>query len=532
MTYHAFGADQRRLRAPRHRPLACPFVASWRTRPSLLAATILLLTACAPHPVTPGEWLQRSAAYHGALASADGLDLRLTGERVMVDQSRRADPPWDREPAHVRIVVDAGRGRWLWESSTSYPGLGAFAGRRVITRERQFEIDPLGNGHGTEAIALAPGDSLALARTLGRYLPPLLLRQALQQGATARLLDAHATPDRVRLQFTEATGDTIQLVLDRRSARLVAMVTVRHDVLAGHVIDSILYSGEQRVRGLRLPTTWREFQGAQLVRELTYRIEPGTPADSLFELPPGYTWPNGDAAHRMPADTSELVQHAPGVYVEAATGTLVVALHDSLVLFDCPNDAATSRTTFERLGVRLPGKPVRLLVASHTHPDHCGGAREHFRRGVPAIVAEGHVGFYRRLAAYRAVDGYDAVAAPLRLQPLAPGEGRTLSDGTRTIRLFNVGPSPHTEETIIALIEPAGLLWQVDHFLAPMTGPIVAARPVTNWLARELERLGLRFSHVIDTHTGTIFPRRFVDEALMAGGYAPLRPARHVRANR
>jgi hypothetical protein len=180
----------------------------------------------------------------------------------------------------------------------------------------------------------------------------------------------------------------------------------------------------------------------------------------------------------------------------------------SPVAFACPNDSATSDATIAAATARLGQKPVRYLIASHTHPDHGGGLRGYHARGATLMAAAGHGAFFRRLARTEAAS----------IEPLGPGDRRVLEDGDQRVVLHNVGPSPHSVETVIGYLPEQRLLWQVDLFLVPMTGSGSTPRPVTDWLAGEITRLGLDVGWIIDTHTGMVYPRSRFDAAVRGAG--------------
>ncbi|MFN0180943.1 MAG: MBL fold metallo-hydrolase [Gemmatimonadales bacterium] len=451
--------------------------------------------------------LDSAIATHGGsteLGARGPVEFRLDGDRVMIDQSRRADPPWDPEPSHVWIVADPARGRWMYQTSNSYPGLGPFAGRRVIGTPRSFEIDPVGSGHGSEIMPLEAGDSTATRESLARYVPGLYLEVVRSRLGTARELASAS--GRRSVEFTGPAGQPVRVHLVERPWRLSSVASTRPDELYGEVTDSAEFVGSHDVAGLLVPERLIEYANGAVSRELTYRVRTAVVADSLFTVPTDYHWPEaGHGAHHMPpADTAPLVRVARGVFVHQATGTMIVEFSDHLVAFDCPNDSTTSAATIAAATARLGQKPFRYLIASHTHPDHCGGARGYYARGATLIAAAGHGAFFRRLARTGAAS----------IEPLAPGARRVLEDGHQRVVIYNVGPSPHSVETVIGYLPEQRLLWQVDLFLVPMTGSGAPRRPVTDWLAGEITRLGLDVGWIIDTHTGMVYPRSRFNAAL------------------
>lgn len=497
---------------------------------ALIGAQACAIGATAQRPDAAARALLDSAvALHGghaALGALGTVTFRLAGERVMIDQSRRADPPWDREPSEVWIIRDAA-GRWFWQSVSSYPGLGRFGSRRVTGPGHPFEIDVIGTGHGPEVMPLQADDTSRIRRDLSRFIPGLLLELARERPASLMLERRRAggTPVNV-LTFHDHRDRPLQLLLQPGTHQLLGYVHRRADPVYGVAVDSVAYHGYRAVGGLRLPGHLEEYQNGQLARELDYVVTVGAVPESLFAIPAGYVAP-GTLAHHMGAEGEDPLEAiGAGVYVDRQSGAMVVEFRDHAAVFDCPNDFATSQATLDAVRTRLRGKPVRYLIASHTHPDHCGGARPYFLAGATVLAASDHAGFYRRLAEARhsiAPDGYSANPRQPVIEAIPPGGERVLSDGTQRVVLFNVGPSPHSEETIIALVG-GELLWQVDLFLAPMTGPVSADRPVTAWLVKELDRRGLRFERIIDTHLGRVFTRAEFDQAVSRGREQPAAP--------
>jgi hypothetical protein len=235
----------------------------------------------------------------------------------MVDRSRRADPPWDKEPSAVRILIDGRRERWLWESSSHYPGLGAFGSRRVFTDTGGFEIDIYRTGHGTEVM---PVDAEGAARArleMGRFIPGVLLEQALSSpdgpSVVGRRESAEGRVDVVR--FNDHRGREVHLLIHSATGSLLGYELHRPDPVWGDAFDSVAFTGLHRSGGLGLPERRAEFTNGALVRELLYRVSVGAPVpDSLFSIPEGYDLPGaGTAHHHMDVDDGDAIAAlAPG----------------------------------------------------------------------------------------------------------------------------------------------------------------------------------------------------------------------------
>ena len=77
----------------------------------------------------------------------------------------------------------------------------------------------------------------------------------------------------------------------------------------------------------------------------------------------------------------------------------------------------------------------------------------------------------------------------------------TLTDGQRTIELYDIGPTPHAENILIAYLPGEGIIFEADHFPQPATGVIPPAVPATIAFAEALERLGLEFTKLVGAHS-------------------------------
>ena len=77
----------------------------------------------------------------------------------------------------------------------------------------------------------------------------------------------------------------------------------------------------------------------------------------------------------------------------------------------------------------------------------------------------------------------------------------TLTDGQRTVELYNIGPTPHAENILIAHLPGEGIIFEADHFPQPASGVIPPAVPATIAFAEALERLGLEFTRLVGAHS-------------------------------
>ncbi len=278
-----------------------------RNRPGLALLAIGAIAADGCGSLAPGARgarqartiVERAVTAHGGVAAirrAGGLTLELYADRQPIGQSRRATPPMTPSPSALRILFDGPGGRWLWESSNWYPGLGALGTRRVLTDSGGFEIDPLQNGPGAAVTAVTPEAAATVRQEIARFIPGVLLEQALASPRGPRLLSRRRTPlGRIDVVgFSDHRGREVHLLIDARTVTLAGFEIHRPDPVWGDAFDSVSFTGFRQIGALRLPGRVTEYTNGALVRDLSYQSLVGRPAsDSLFAPPRGYTTETG-----------------------------------------------------------------------------------------------------------------------------------------------------------------------------------------------------------------------------------------------
>lgn len=484
----------------------------------LLALSILHLAALASDRTSLDSWREAREVLARGIEAAGGLEdirrlhtvtLDYDGFRSMINQSRRALGPWDREPASGRFVVDVKGARLYVENFTSYPGIGRFGGAWAIKGREGFHFEPDRNHHGSEVMAVLSGaDTDGPWAFVPRWIPPLALAEAWDSHTALRSLGTHRRGARTFdvISFPQRDGTHMTMHFDRADGRYAGFDSIRADGVLGDVTDTVEYDGWSAVAGVQFPTRRVDRVNGEIARELKLTYAANAPlADAEFELPAGFAIPESGGMHGPagPAD-ARLRRIADGVYLDTMMGgVMVVEFEDFLAVVECPGDYAMSRSTISALAESFPGKPVRYVVPSHTHGDHGGGARAYFHDGAILVTTPGNVEFYRRLARLPQSIDPDPYAGSRREPRIETFSGRhVISDGRQVLELHDFGPNAHSEELTIAHLPRQRILWQSDLFFTPMTGdPVRAAMPIGIEFARRLKTEGLTdFDYLVDAH--------------------------------
>lgn len=199
---------------------------------------------------------------------------------------------------------------------------------------------------------------------------------------------------------------------------------------------------------------------------------------------------------RRGAHAEANVQNAGGI---ANTGFVIG--RDAVLVTDAGGSLADGRWLRDAIRGRTD-RPIRHVVLSHVHPDHCLGASA-FLDDAPEFI--GHVAlaealqargeFYRaRLAEVMGEADAGQVVYPTRT---VGAEGASVDLGDRVLR-FHAHPTAHTGSDLSILDAAAGLLFPADLLFVDRVPSLDGS--LNGWLAEldALEALGAR--HAVPGH--------------------------------
>jgi glyoxylase-like metal-dependent hydrolase (beta-lactamase superfamily II) len=464
----------------------------------------------------------RCAAAMGGLErlkSLDDLTVTYTGKRHLLHQSKRPDGPLDVKPTFGKIIVDLRGGRFLGDQTSEFPPKELFGYRWVLKADGGFVYDLHKNNQGSEAFTLTAEGTLVPRSTFSRMVPPTLLLAVLETPSSLRWLgvvgDGTTRSEAVAAVLPDKTQVT--LYFDERTHLLSKVENIQDDPVFGDVVFTGAFSDYVEVGPIRMPKTRVEWVNDMLVRELRYEVAVDThPADSVFQLPAGYTMPTAAAT---PAATTSMRRLADGVLLDTNTNHMYVEFDTFIVAVEAFADTASAAASIAAAREAVPNKPIRYVAITHAHGDHAGGLRAYIAEGVTVLTTPGNRAWVERMAASEHTIKPDVLSRKPTAPRIETFEGtREVSDGKRTLRLVDVGPSPHTEEMVVAYLPKERILYQADMFYVPVTGDIAPATGVTAWLADKVKSLGLAFDTIIDAD-GRVASVAEFRESLKRGGF-------------
>ena len=456
------------------------------------------------------------------IKALENIAIAYDGRRHMINQSRVPEGPWDQESSTGKVIIDRKNNRMYNLSSSSYPGIGAFAFSWAIKGTEGFHLDALRNHHGAEVMNLSGPETTSPWAASTRWMPPLLLLQAAENNTSLRWIDSYKKDGRSfeAISFVQPDKSPLVLIFDASNHLLEGFELVRDDGVYGDVTETICFSAYTDFNGIKMPVKRTDYFNGEIARELSLEVALNAAiAESLFTIPDGYLMPVTNAS----TEYTRIKKIGDGVYLDQDMGgVMIVEFKDFLCVLDCPGNFHMSQSTLDAVRVAIPGKPIKYVIPSHTHGDHGGGARAYFHAGITLLTTPGHVNFYQKLAQIKQTIRPDPLFYSPQTPKLETFDGKkVITDGAQTLELYNIGPNAHAEEMTMAYLPRQKILWQADLFFIPYTGVEVnTAMPITIAFAEKLKELGINdLVKIVDAHHSRIATSDEFKETLRRRGY-------------
>jgi len=410
------------------------------------------------------QLVEAAVAAHGgieALNAARQMRLTARGFEYHPHQSRRVEPPFDSTVTNVVLMTDIARGRVVFNETRGYPGGFYYTTRNANTGSGRFNAY-LRNG--TYATLQDPpatdmhGDLYLLPQF--RLLPIYRSGSSALRSLGPMRLTSGAVVDVIQARLPNGAQTT--LGFDPATHRLRALLGVSPNFPGGDNAVETELVDYRMLNGVLLPTEWVTRRDGVIINRYRYlSAEVGYQIpDSLLRPPVGFTLTTPRAAG------NPLRTLAPGVSAVQAGGywTLVAEFQDHLLVVDASSGGALD--VLKRVATLAPNKPVRWVVPTHHHSDHFGGVRTYAAAGATTVTTPGNIDLFRRvIAAPVSTMSPNAVRLPAGAAPRVEaitGKRRVFADGTRTVEIHDVGPTPHAEEMLVAWVPSAGILFHAD----------------------------------------------------------------------
>ena len=464
-----------------------------------LAVACILALAIAPSAQQPDAL--KAAVDTLNAAKINTLQYSGSGANFSVGQNFTPNEPWPRVTvksytASINYGTGSMRQELVREMGTVMPrgGGGPFTGEQrqdlVVRGSDAWNVPAAPPG-----AAAAPAPAAAAERMLALWATPQgFVKAAMANNATTR-----KTKDGTEVSFTVGGKYKMTGILNAQN-QVARVQTWIDQPIVGDMLVETVYSGYKDF-GVYFPSHIVQSQDGFPSLDLTITSVTVNPAVDI-------TVPDNVRGAQPPAVRVESTKMADGVYY--LTGgthhSLVVEMKDHIVLVDTPNDAARALAVIAKTKEVVPNKPIRYVVTSHHHWDHLGGIRSAIDEGATIVTHQTNKAFLERVAKTPHTLNPDRLSTSKKAVKIQTvGDMAKLTDGVRTIELYNLTGYEHTRDMLIVYLPKEKILAEPDAFSPPATPttPLAAsAVPYAAALYDNIQRRKLDVQTIAPFHGG------------------------------
>jgi glyoxylase-like metal-dependent hydrolase (beta-lactamase superfamily II) len=396
------------------------------------------------------------------------LQITASGRMYSVGQNYVASDPWPEVPvkqytALVNFDTASARVELLRTMGPTMPRGG---GAPFTGDQRQIQVVS-GNYAWNVPVAPAGGQQPPAQPNAAAQPERMLAVWALPQGfvKAATMNNANVRQARGGTEVSFTVGGKYKMVGTVNAKGEVEKVQTWVDQpIVGDMLVETTYSGYKDFGGVTFPSRIVQTQDGFPALDITVTAVTANPAADIA-VPENVRNAPPPAA---PMVASEKL--ADGVfYLTGQTHhSLAVEMRDHIVVVDLPLNQARAEAVLAKAKELIPNKPVRYVVTSHHHWDHLGGIRAAMDEGATIVTHNSNKSFLERVAKTPHTLGPDRQAASrkgVKIQTV--GDEGTLSDGTRTIKLYRLQGYEHTGDMLITYLPKEKIVAEPDAFTPP-----------------------------------------------------------------
>jgi glyoxylase-like metal-dependent hydrolase (beta-lactamase superfamily II) len=263
-----------------------------------------------------------------------------------------------------------------------------------------------------------------------------------------------------------------------------------------------VYSDWRDFGGAMAPTKIVQTRGGWPFFEVAVTAVKANPSDLATLAPEPANRPAGPPGGAPPALTVTSEKLGDGLY-RLTTGagsydSLLVEFRDHIMMLEAGQSEARALAYVAETKKLFPSKPIRYVMNTHPHSDHTGGLPVLVAEGATIITHENNEEFFERaLNTPRTLLNDTLAKNPKRAKVDPVGDKKVYSDGTRTVEMYHIYPTPHSNGLLVAFIPKEKVLFQGD-FSLPAAGQ--PANDHVKALVPALEKLDLDFERYINVH--------------------------------
>jgi glyoxylase-like metal-dependent hydrolase (beta-lactamase superfamily II) len=328
--------------------------------------------------------------------------------------------------------------------------------------------------------------------------PHGLVRAAFASNATVTKKNIDGRPMTI-ISFTYQGKDKVVAYANDQNALERVESSYGHPIV-GDMKVLTYYGPYREFAGVKFPTKIIQYQDGLATLDLTVTAVRANP-------PVDIQVPSDVQSEPVPVKSEKV---ADGVwYITGVNNnSVLIEMKDYLIVVEAPHGERRSLAVLGEVKKLVPNKPIKYLVNTHHHFDHASGVRTYAAEGVTIVTHEVNRPYFERAALNSWTLAPDRLAKSKK-KPVfqTMGDNMVLTDGTRSVELYQIVGNPHHDGIIMAYLRKEKLLIEADVYtpLAPGAEPPKVPNPQAVNLESNVRRLGLEVDRIVSIH-GRVVP--------------------------
>jgi len=181
----------------------------------------------------------------------------------------------------------------------------------------------------------------------------------------------------------------------------------------------------------------------------------------------------------------------------------LIEMKDYLIVVEAPHGERRAMAVMDEVKKLVPNKPIKYLINTHHHFDHASGVRTFAAEGVTIVTHEINRPLYERAALNSWTLAPDRLAKSKKKPVIqAMGDNMVLTDGTRSVELYQITNNAHHDGIIMAYLRKEKILIEADAFTPGPAGaePPKVPDPFNVALDGNIRRLNLDVDRIVPIH--------------------------------
>jgi len=269
----------------------------------------------------------------------------------------------------------------------------------------------------------------------------------------------------------------------------------------GDMAFEAIYSDYKDAGGAKFPMHIVQRQGGYPIFDLTITdVKANAPV--AIQAAQGRGGAGGGGAAAAAQATSEKL--SDGVYlILGGYAAIAVDFKDHITIVESGQSEARGQAIIAEAKRLIPGKPITLVVNTHSHIDHSSGLRAAVSEGATILTYQLNKPYLEKTLAVPHTLSPDKAQQNGKKPVIeAMGEKKVLTDGTHTVELYHMQGFGHHDGMLLAYFPKEKVLLEADGYnpQAANATPPNPPSPFTTSLVDNIRRLKLDVQRIVPVH--------------------------------